>query len=127
MDARDSKTLGEFGVWATRVQWNASRTRILPKSWKNVYFILHTRARQVYYISPLWSLFVFLLLDARSSHYTALPGIPWYVILRKVGVTAESCVPSRHIKLLRIGATVNVVEVAITLNLMCIGHRSVNA
>lgn len=34
-----------------------------------------------------------------------------YAIIRKVGVTAEASLPSRHIKLLSVGATVNVVEV----------------
>merc|ERR1712216_12720 len=35
-----------------------------------------------------------------------------YTIIRKVGVTAESSLPSRHVKLLHVGETVNVVEVA---------------
>lgn len=35
-----------------------------------------------------------------------------YVTLRKVGVTAEAALPSRHVKLLAAGAAVNVVEVA---------------
>jgi len=35
-----------------------------------------------------------------------------YVVVRKVGVTADSNVPSKHVKLLPVGSIVNVVEVA---------------
>ena len=39
------KNTGKFGISAIRIQWTTSRTKIRPKSRKNLNFILPTRAR----------------------------------------------------------------------------------